>query len=148
MAIPPSSSQAKHPAVILAFSPPSCLNLTPTGSKLYPVCPPTPLLNPGPSLHHLSLHQSTATTPLPASPNTDKIMTQHGVAYLDLCCAPHSPSAPATLVSFLSPGHAKHRPASGPLHLSSLHLEPSSPCTHVALSTAFFKSVLRCQPWC
>lgn len=69
----PPSLQAKYPAVIVAAPPfMSKSDAYLLHSKLYPESGHQFFSNPGPSHPYLSLHSSTATSDLPAPPNTDK----------------------------------------------------------------------------
>ena len=135
MTIPPSSAQAKHPAVILASS--------------FPFMASNPLLNAGPCHHHLPSHQLTATSDLPASSNSDKTMTQCVLVFLDLYSAPHS----------LYTSHSGFYPRPWTCQTCSClrAFAPQSPpsetlsslYTHGPLQLqAFFRSAFRCQPQC
>ena len=115
----PSGAQGKYPAATLASS--------------SPLMASSPLLNAGPRHHRLQPHQSTATSDLPASPNSNKIVTQCVLVFLDPYSAPHSPCTSHSGF-YPRPWHAKHGPALGPLHLSSPHLKHSPPCMHRVLS--------------
>jgi len=93
MTTAPSGAQAKYPAATLTSS--------------SPLMASSPLLNAGPRHHHLPPHQSTATSDLPASPNSNKIVTQCVLVFLDPYSAPHSPCTSHS--GFCPrPWHAKH----------------------------------------